>query len=365
MRVVIAGGGTGGHLYPGIALAETFIKLRSEAKVLFVGTARGIGENPLLKKGYRFEAISSKGFIGKGLGGRIASLLAIPAGLIESIRILSRFSPQIVIGIGGYSAGPVLLAAILLRIKRVILEPNVVPGLSNRLVAPFCHMVVTAFAASQARLRTHRIRRLGVPVRPEIGSKKSEDKSNKSEKISPTLLILGGSQGAHSINQAIIAALPLLKDLKRIPFIIHQTGKSDCEKVQAAYDAAQYAAEVTAFIDDMAGAYAAADLVVSRAGAGTLSELAIAAKGSILIPFPHAGGHQEENALAFVKEGAAIMLRDGELSGPKLTELVQKSLADPERLKLMEEAAKRQGNKNAAEDIVRACLALVEKKERA
>ncbi len=356
MRVVIAGGGTGGHLYPGIALAETFMRFRSEAKVLFVGTAGGIGENPLLKKGYCFEAISSKGFIGKGLGGRVASLLAVPKGLIESMRILRRFSPQLVIGVGGYSAGPVLLAAILLRIKRVILEPNVVPGLSNRLVAPFCHMVVTAFTASQTRLSSNRINRLGVPVRPEIGTKKPGVTGRKS----PTLLILGGSQGAHSINQAMMSALPLLKDLKLIPFIIHQTGKRDLEKVQSVYDTEHYEADVTDFIDDMAGAYAAADLVVSRAGAATLSELAIAKKGSILIPFPHAGGHQEENALAFVKAGASTMLRDRELSGPKLAELIDKYLFDADQLKLMEKAASRQGNKKAAEDIVVACLELVE-----
>lgn len=355
MRVVIAGGGTGGHLYPGIALAETFVRLRSEAKILFVGTARGIGENPLLKKGYRFEAISSKGFIGKGLGGRIVSLLAVPKGLIESLRILRQFSPQLVIGVGGYSAGPVLLAAILLRIKRVILEPNVVPGLSNRLVAPFCHMVVTAFSASRARLRSNRIKRLGIPVRPEIGEKKSFTK----EKDVPTILIIGGSQGAHSINQAMMSALPLLKDLKKRPFIIHQTGKRDLEKVQATYDAAHYKADVTAFIDDMAGAYAAADLVVSRAGAGTLSELAIAGKGAILIPFPHAGGHQAENAKAFVEAGAAVMVLDHDLSGTKLAEQIDENLSNPKQLQLMENAAKEQGNKNAAEDIVKACLELI------
>lgn len=361
MRVVIAGGGTGGHLYPGIALAETFIKLRSEAKVLFVGTARGIGDNPLLKKGYRFEAISSKGFIGKGLGGRVASLLAVPKGLIESIRILSRFSPQIVIGIGGYSAGPVLLAAILLRIKRVILEPNVVPGLSNRLVAPFCHMVVTAFEASSARLHSTRIRRLGIPVRPEIGTVKA---SYNSKKERPTLLILGGSQGAHSINRTMIVALPLLKTLKNPPFIIHQTGKRDFEKTQDAYKTEQYKADVLEFIDDMAVAYSNADLVISRAGAGTLSELAIAGKASILIPFPHAGGHQEENALAFVKAGAATLLLDKDLNSPKLTALIRSHISAPAQLEKMAAASKKQGNKDAAKDIVIACLSLVEKNHR-
>ncbi len=358
MRIVIAGGGTGGHLYPGIALAATFTALRSGTKVLFVGTARGIGDNPLRNSGYRFEAISSKGFIGKGFGDRLSALFVVPKGLIESMRILKRFSPHVVIGIGGYSAGPVLLAAILLRIKRVILEPNVVPGLSNRLVAPFCHMVVTAFEASSARLRSKRIRHLGIPVRPEIG----KIKSTRSKKNRATLLILGGSQGAHSINQTMIAALPLLKALDKAPFIIHQTGKRDFEQIRAAYKTAQYEADVSPFIEDMATAYANADLVISRAGAGTLSELAIAEKASILIPFPHAGGHQEENALSFVKAGAATLLLDGELSGPKLTALIQDNLSNPDRLAKMATAAKKQGNKNAAKDIVNACLALAEKK---
>ncbi len=352
MRVVIAGGGTGGHLYPGIALAETFQDLRKEARILFVGTARGIGEGPLLERGYQVESISVKGFIGKGLRGRVASIFSVPAALFQSLRILKTFSPTLVIGIGGYAAGPVLLAAILLGLKRIILEPNVVPGLSNRLVAPFCHLVVTAFEESRQRLGTKNIQRLGVPIRPEL----IKAKTIVEKKAGPTLLILGGSQGAHSINRAIIDALPTLKGEQ--PFMIHQTGKSDQAMVQSAYEQAGISAQVSAFIEDMAGAYAAADLVISRAGAGTLAELGVVGKAAVLIPFPHAAGHQEENAKAFVSAGAALMLREAELSGAALGESIKALLSHPERRKKMEAAARQQGNPNAAEAIVQACLAL-------
>jgi len=363
MRVVIAGGGTGGHLYPGIALAVTFQKLRAEARILFIGTTQGIGEEPLLKRGYQVESISVKGFIGKGLSGRLSSILSVPAALLQSLRILKAFSPTLVIGIGGYAAGPVLLAAILLGLKRVILEPNVVPGLSNRLVAPFCHMVVTAFEASRKRLRTNKISRLGMPVRPEILGPNTLGNRRDTEAISEklgqrTLLILGGSQGAHSINRAMIAALPALKDEHL--FVIHQTGKTDRATVEAAYAAARVPGRVMAFIEDMAGAYASADLVISRAGAGTLAELALVGKSSLLIPFPHAAGHQEENAKAFVSAGAALMLHDGELSGPVLAKSINALLADPVRRQKMEAAALTQGNAHAAEAIVEACLALSE-----
>lgn len=354
MRVLIAGGGTGGHHYPGIALAQTFQKTELNARILFVGTAQGMEAKLLPEKGFSFAAISAKGFVGKGVTGRIKSLFLVPVGLMQSISILRDFSPQLVIGIGGYAAGPVLLAAVLLKIKRVILEPNLVPGLANKLVAPWVDLAVIAFEESRAYMKAKRFLRAGVPVRPEIVHAKSTTRPDKK-----TLLVLGGSQGAQSINRAMVAALPHLEKMKSSLQIVHQTGKRDWEEVQAAYERSGLSARVEPFIHDMAAVYGAADLVVSRAGAGTLSELGAVGKPSILVPYPLATGHQEKNAAAFVSAGASEMILDRDLDGRKLAERITSLLSDPKRLSEMSEAARRQGHPRSAEEIVEACYQLV------
>ncbi|MBI3802318.1 MAG: undecaprenyldiphospho-muramoylpentapeptide beta-N-acetylglucosaminyltransferase [Nitrospirae bacterium] len=355
MRVIIAGGGTGGHLYPGIALAQTF-QHRQEARILFIGTAQGMEAKLLPEKGFAFAAISAKGFVGKGLSARLKSLFLVPVGLMQSISILRSFSPHLVIGIGGYAAGPVLLAAVLLKIKRVILEPNLVPGLANKLVAPWVDLAVIAFDESRAYLKSKRFLRAGVPVRPEIvqaGTLQKRPASNGMQ----TLLVLGGSQGAHSINRAMVAALPHLK--KRLLRIVHQTGQRDSAEVRAAYAQAGVPARVEPFIQDMASVYAEADLIVSRAGAGTLAELGAVGKPSILIPYPLATGHQEKNGAAFVAAGASEMILDRDLNGERLAERMIFLLSDPSRLSEMAEAARRQGHPHSAEEIAEACFELV------
>jgi len=359
VRVVIAGGGTGGHLYPGIALAETFKRFQAGSRILFIGTAHGMEATLLPEKGFSFEAISAKGLIGKAAGARMKSILLAPVGLMQSLRILQRFAPNLVIGIGGYAAGPVLLAAVLLRMKRVIVEPNLVPGLANKLIAPYVDLAVLAFEESRASLRTKKIKICGVPVRPEIAQAAEAAASKGSDPKQRTLVILGGSQGAHSINRAMMEAIPTLEKEKNGLSVIHQTGKRDWEEVKAAYGRSALSARVEPFIHGMAEVYAAADLVVSRAGAGTLSELAVAGKPSILIPYPLATAHQEKNAAAFVSSGAAEMILDRELNGAQLGERILALLSDPERLKGMGGAAKRRGHPQAAEEIVKACFELV------
>ncbi len=354
MKVVIAGGGTGGHLYPGIALAETFLKLQAETQILFIGTSQGIGSSPIPKKGFLFETVAATGFVGKGILARVKAIGAIPIGLLQALKILKNFGPQLVIGIGGYVAVPVMLAATLLRIKRVILEPNVVPGLVNKMVAPLCHLVVTAFEASNDKLYSTKIQRLGIPVRPEI----TQAKPPRQKEDIQTLLILGGSQGAKSINRAMIESLPFLAEKKSQLSIIHQTGKSDFESIQTEYDQAKFNAKVSPFIDDMASAYSEADLIISRAGAGTLSEIGVVGKPALLIPFPYAGGHQIENAKAFVAIGAAVMVLDQDLRGERLAALILSLLSESVRLENMALAAKTQGKPKAAEEIVTQCIAL-------
>lgn len=356
IRVVIAGGGTGGHLYPGIALAQTFKMLGPASQILFVGTAHGMEATLIPEKGFSFASIAAKGFVGKGLLARLNALRLVPVGLLQAIRILRSFSPHLVIGIGGYAAGPVLLAAALLRIKRIILEPNLVPGLANKLIAPYVHFVVIAFDESRAYLRARQFQLRGFPVRPEIV--RAAEKSRTKGAVR-TLLVLGGSQGAHTINRAMVEALPLFGREKGVFHIIHQTGKKDWEKVKEAYDRSGLSARVEPFIHDMADVYAVADLVISRAGAGTLSELAVVRKPSILIPFPFATGHQEKNAKAFVDSGAAEMILDRELTGAVLAERVGSLLSDPRRLAEMADAAGRRGHPRSAEEIAQACYELI------
>ncbi|MFQ5579282.1 MAG: undecaprenyldiphospho-muramoylpentapeptide beta-N-acetylglucosaminyltransferase [Nitrospiria bacterium] len=361
MRVVIAGGGTGGHLYPGIALAETFKKLKEDMTVLFIGTAHGMGPKIISEKGFPFEVISAKGFVGKGWVSRIKSIGMIPLGLMQSVLILRRFSPQLVVGIGGYAAGPILLAAVLLRIKRVILEPNRVPGMANKLIAPYADLAFVAFDELRETLGTRVVRSLGVPVRPEITNAERQVSSSAPDAGGDTLvlLILGGSQGAHSINQAMIKALPLLGKLKDRLFIIHQTGNLDCDETRDVYAKTGFKSHVVPFVEDMAEAYAKADLVLSRAGAGTLSELAAIGLPSLLVPFPFAEGHQEKNAEAFAAAGASEMILDRQLSGIRLAERLELLFSDPNKLQEMGTAARRRGHPDSAEKIVRECFCLL------
>lgn len=356
MKVVIAGGGTGGHLYPGIALAEGFRHRHPESGILFVGTTQGLGTKAFLKKGYLFEAIASTGFVGKGTISKLKAFLSVPIGLLQSICILRRFSPNLVIGVGGYASGPVLLAAVLLKVKRAILEPNLVPGLVNKVVAPFCHMVVTTFEESAEKLKSRKIRQLGVPIRPEILCAALIQRKEGRK----TILILGGSQGAHSINEGMIAALPFLQAQKNRLHFIHQTGKRDWERVRTAYVQSQFSSDVIPFVENMGVAYASADWVISRAGAGTLSELAALGKASLLVPYPHAGGHQEKNALAFASAGASRMILDGDLDGKILAGHIVSLLDQEAALEKMGEAARKRGRPNATADIVSACLELTE-----
>ncbi len=360
MNVVIAGGGTGGHLYPCLALANTFMKREAKTEILFIGTATGIEARVVPNQGFQFKSISAQGFVGKPILGKIHALFSILAGVFQSLSHLKKFAPDLVIGIGGYTSGPVMIAAFILRIKRVILEPNLIPGMMNKVLAPFVHLTVTVFEETKNLLRARKVACLGVPVRAEIVGRGDACVARTGEGdacVAPTLLVLGGSQGAHSINQALIHAIPFLE--KTPITILHQTGEKDCEAVTAAYAKSKINARVFKFIENMADAYAGADFVVSRAGAGTLSELAVAGLPSLLIPFPYAKGHQERNAHPFVAAGAAEMILDKDLTGEKIAERISAFINDPHKLSKMAEASKELGHPDAANEIVSACFSLV------
>ncbi len=355
MNIVIAGGGSGGHLYPCLALANTFIKREAKTKLLFIGTAAGMEARIVSHQGFQFKPIFAQGFVGKKVLGKLRALCYMAVGLFQAIFHLKQFAPDLVIGIGGYTSGPVMMAAFILRIKRVILEPNLIPGMMNKVLAPFVHLTVTAFEETKDFLRARNIACLGAPVRAEILGIVRNRKF-----CPPTVLILGGSQGAHSINQALIHALP---SLENTPIVIqHQTGEKDYDEVAAAYAKHKITAHVVKFIENMAKAYAESDFVISRAGAVTLAELSSVGLPALLIPFPYAKAHQEKNAAVFVKAGAAEMILDKDLTGAKITGKILSWGNNPNKLSVMAEASKKMGHPHAAEEIVSACFSLIQGK---
>jgi UDP-N-acetylglucosamine--N-acetylmuramyl-(pentapeptide) pyrophosphoryl-undecaprenol N-acetylglucosamine transferase len=360
MRVMIAGGGTGGHVYPGIALAREFQRQTIGTEILFVGTEKGLEARVLPREGFQLGTIRVRGLIGKGWARGLSTLLRIPISCWDAARMISRFKPDLIIGSGGYASGPVILMAWLMRKKRVILEINLMPGFTNRFLSPLSDLVVVAWEGSKAYLSGKRIRLLGSPVRRELIAAGSGPPSNTTKK---TVVLLGGSQGAHALNIAMLEAIDHFGFFTDEIEIIHQTGREDYDSVREAYAKKGIRARVELFIEDMGAVYRQATVLISRAGATTVAEITACGKPSILIPFPHAaGGHQELNARALEAEGAALMVLQEDLSGPLLAQLIIDLLRDTEKLERMSQASRRIGRPDAAEKIVEACLELVGEK---
>ena len=355
MKIIIAGGGTGGHLYPGIALARSFQGRFQKCEILFVGTEKGIESKILPREGFPLRTIKVEGWIGKKSAALIRALFRFPASLLESYRLIKEFGPDLVVGVGGYASGPVLVTAVLMNIKRIILEQNVIPGLTNKVLGKFVHQVFASFDGSRPYFPEQKFFYSGNPVRKEILSV-----SGKKEGEGITILVFGGSQGAHSINQAVVEALDLLGEdhFSSIRWI-HQTGPHDLEWIREAYAKRKISAEVEPFIYDMARAYALSDLVICRAGATTLAELTACGKPAILIPFPFAAhNHQEKNALYMKKRGAAEMIGAKNLSGNSVAKQIGEILSSSEKMKEMSRAMFSLGKKDAAELIIERCLSL-------
>jgi UDP-N-acetylglucosamine--N-acetylmuramyl-(pentapeptide) pyrophosphoryl-undecaprenol N-acetylglucosamine transferase len=274
------------------------------------------------------------------------------------MRILQRLRPHLVIGTGGYVMGPAVLAATLLRLPRVIMEQNLMPGLTVRVLARWAQIVFTTFEETQTYLPARRVECTGTPIRPDIYT------SSATPEILPNgvlhLLVFGGSQGAHRINQAMLEALPFFKAQVHRLRIVHQTGEADFASVAQAYQQAAVAAEVSPFLDDMGARYRWAHLVVCRAGASTLAELTACGKPSILIPYPYAADdHQRHNALALQRQGAAQVIPDAELTGARLSEALYAVLTHPLRLHRQAERSRCLGKPQAADAIVTTCLRLL------
>jgi UDP-N-acetylglucosamine--N-acetylmuramyl-(pentapeptide) pyrophosphoryl-undecaprenol N-acetylglucosamine transferase len=360
VRVLIAGGGTGGHLFPGIALAEEVATRHPRNDVVFVGTNRGLEARVVPAAGFKFEAITSRGLKGMGLLKTLQGLLTLPLSLYESWKILRRYQPDVVVGVGGYSSGPVVMAAWLMRVPTAVQEQNALPGLTNRILGHFVKAVFLSFEEAVRFFPERKAHVIGNPIRRKLMENFLRSRISH-ERFS--VLVFGGSLGARGINSRMQQALEHLGDLKEQLNFVHQTGKGEVEEVRAAYLAKGFTAEVVEFIDDMSEAYARCELVVCRAGATTIAELTVCKKASILIPFPHAtDDHQAVNARALVDAGAALMFREAELDGPILAEQIRKLAKDPALLKKMEKAAGLLGRPEAAKELADVCVKMMSRR---
>lgn len=357
MRVLIAGGGTGGHLFPGIALAEELVTRHHKNEVVFVGTDRGLEARVVPAAGFKLETIKARGLKGMGPVRLVKALFALPVAFLQSWWVLRRHRPDVVVGVGGYSSGPVVLAAWLQRIPTALQEQNALPGITNKILGHFVRVAFISFEEARRFFPRGRTQLIGNPIRRALMDNYLRS-SVAHEKF--TLLVFGGSLGARAINQRMLEALDYLSDLKGEIHIVHQTGKNDTEAIRKAYQEKGFSAEVLEFIDDMSKAYARAELVICRAGATTLSELTVCKKASILIPFPYAADdHQTKNAQALVDAGAALMFRESELTGEKLAQQIRALKQEPARLKRMEKQAALLGRPEAAKELADVCVQLM------
>jgi UDP-N-acetylglucosamine--N-acetylmuramyl-(pentapeptide) pyrophosphoryl-undecaprenol N-acetylglucosamine transferase len=357
LGMIIAGGGTGGHLFPGIAVAEEFLGRNPDHRVLFIGTDRGLEKRILGGLGLPLRTLRVEGIKGKGPLRAVAALAKIPEGLLASRRILHEFRPDVVVGVGGYASGPAVLAAFLMGVKTAIAEQNAFPGLTNRLLGRFADRIFLTFPGSQGWFPKNRTRVTGNPIRAAF---LVEEPREEKQASCFTILVFGGSQGAHAINRTVGEALGGLGRLKDRLRFIHQAGETDLEMMTAAYREKGFTAEVSPFITDMAAAYHRADLLICRAGATSIAEITAGGKASILIPFPFAvNDHQSRNAEALSRTGAAEVIAEKELNGAKLAEVIERLYRNPDAIRKMEAAAAALGKRHAAREIVDSCLALI------
>lgn len=352
MRVVIAGGGTGGHVIPALAIGRE-LQARYGAELLFIGTARGLETRLVPEAGFTLKLVQVGALKNVSLLTRLKTLFDLPRAVLAAGKMLRDFRPDVVIGVGGYASGPAMVAALLKGIPTLAFEPNAVPGFANRAVGKWVSAAAVHFADTKRYFRNAQV--TGVPVRPEF-FQSAENAESK------TLLITGGSQGARAINRSMAAALP---ELAKVPGlrIIHQTGERDFEETRAAYAKAGVEAKASAFIQDMAAAFGEAALIVCRSGASTVAEVAAAGKPAIFIPFPFAADdHQTKNAEALAASGAAIVLPEKGLTPQLLAAKIAELMTDPVRLRKMSANAREQAHRGAVEAIAEMVQRLTEKK---
>ena len=361
LRVVIAGGGTGGHLFPGIAVARELQSRHPDAQVSFAGTARGIEARVVPREGFQLDLIRSSGVKGKSFVDRGRAAWLVPFGLADGWRIVSARRPALVIGVGGYSSGPVVIVAALRGVPTMLLEQNAVPGLTNRLLARFVQAAAVTFDSTQVFFGSKAFVS-GNPVRPEFyAATGPQQESALDDQASVTrVLVFGGSQGAHAINVAMVEAAAQLAAGGSHLRLVHQTGERDVEMVRTAYRQAGLQAEVEPFLYDMGRQLGTADVIVCRAGATTLAEITAAGKAAILIPLPTAtDDHQRKNAEMLAAAGAAEVLLQQDMTGPLLAGRLLALASDRERRRRISAAARSLARPDAAKVIVDRVMELV------
>jgi UDP-N-acetylglucosamine--N-acetylmuramyl-(pentapeptide) pyrophosphoryl-undecaprenol N-acetylglucosamine transferase len=350
LSLVIAGGGTGGHLYPGIAVARELLRQVPAARVSFAGTSRGLEARVVPAEGFELDVIRSAGLKGKSMGARLRGALLLLPSVVDAWRVISRRRPSVVVGVGGYSSGPVVLLAALRGVPTMVLEQNAAPGLANRLLARVVRSAAVSYESTLSYFGTRGFV-AGNPVREEFFPA-----ADAPTRVGPPcrVLVLGGSQGARAINNVMPDAAALVLRAQPAATFVHQTGPRDLDAVRAAYAAAGVGgATVEAYFDPVSQQVHAADLIVCRAGATTLAELAAAARPSVLIPFPAAtDDHQRHNAQVLVDAGAAVMVEERHLDAARLADVLVTLLADPERLASMRRAVAAFARPDAATRIV-------------
>lgn len=359
---MIAGGGTGGHLFPGLALAEEFKKRDSNNEVIFVGTEHGIEARIIPREGYPIKFVRAGGFVGLSFLGKIKALCTLVLSIIDSYRILQAALPDIVIGVGGYASGAVVFIANMKSVPTLIHEQNSVPGLTNKLLGKFVEKICVTYQESISSFPLGKTFLTGNPIRSKIlrGDRESAYRLFSLNKDLFTVFIFGGSSGARSINRAMVNALNHIAEIKEKVQFLHQTGDKDYESVKESYRKAGIKGTVTPFIYQMAEAYAVADIVISRAGATTLAELTSLGKPAVLVPYPYAAGrHQEMNAIKLREMGAAFVLMDSELTGEAIAGHI-KNMYGSESIRVeMQRASRGLGRPEACNKIVDIALSLV------
>ncbi|MBI3541268.1 MAG: undecaprenyldiphospho-muramoylpentapeptide beta-N-acetylglucosaminyltransferase [Deltaproteobacteria bacterium] len=357
MKLIIAAGGTGGHLFPGIAIAKALKKRSAEHQVSFIGLDRELEKDILKREGFSHQALEIGRIKGEGLKQRFTTFMSLPKAYRQAAALLEEHQPDVVLGIGGYSSGPVILAAMMKRIPRAILEPNAIPGFTNRMLGPFSNRIFVSFPEASRFFSKKKVKWTGTPVRHEL-TQVGINRITALNQRSFTILVLGGSQGATAINKAVVALLPAIKESGHMIRFIHQTGERDYEWVRSAYRTSGIAHEVTAFLRDMPVVYKQADLTITRAGASTIAELIETKTPAILVPYPFAADdHQKANAMSLVRTGAAEMILNNELE-KNLAERIFYYEGNRDALEKMTQSLKQLGKNPASEAIVEECLKL-------
>ncbi len=355
MKVVISGGGTGGHLSPALAVGEELKRMRPNAELLFIGTRAGLDQQFLSRSGFPYELLDVGGVAGHGAREVPVALVKMAKAILSARSLLKRWRPDLVVGVGGYASMPAGIAALTLRIPLLLMEQNTRPGLTNRVLAHFARRICVAFEDSLPLLPQAKVQLTGNPVRFTPVNKPCPQPGPFS------IFVLGGSSGAHRLNVGALKALEILNKHVIKFRILHQTGAADESLVRNGYQQAGIEAEVVAFIYTMAEAFAQADLVVARAGAMTVSEIALAGRPAIFVPYPfHRDRQQEHNARTLERQGAALIVADDDHLAENLARAIRELIKDPARLHAMAERAARAAKPDAAAAIAKACLEIVQ-----